>query len=146
MRSIRRSVNDDLLPILLASQLAYMLSALRYGISFISRQQCKSASCIWCPCCSSQCCEYSSRSIDDLIHMTTAGRTTFWKCIICCYCISSSIVLLRQMFTWYFQRKLNKNGDKLAQLKEKKNKILEQVMDKETYKASKGHVCVLLIY
>ncbi|KAH8415829.1 hypothetical protein KR222_001758, partial [Zaprionus bogoriensis] len=47
------------------------------------------------------------------------------------------IVFLRQMFTWYFQRKLNKNGDKLAQLKEKKNKILEQVMDKETYKAIK---------
>ncbi|XP_022218434.2 endoplasmic reticulum junction formation protein lunapark-B [Drosophila obscura] len=46
------------------------------------------------------------------------------------------IVLMRQMFTWYFQRKLNKNGDKLAQLKEKKKKILEQVMDKETYKVA----------
>ncbi|XP_030558406.1 endoplasmic reticulum junction formation protein lunapark-A [Drosophila novamexicana] len=46
------------------------------------------------------------------------------------------IVVLRQMFTWYFQRKLNKNGDKLAQLKQKKNKILEQVMDKETYKVA----------
>jgi len=38
------------------------------------------------------------------------------------------------MFTWYFQRKLNKNGDKLKQLKEKKSKLLEQVMNKETYK------------
>ncbi|XP_017149879.1 endoplasmic reticulum junction formation protein lunapark-B isoform X1 [Drosophila miranda] len=46
------------------------------------------------------------------------------------------IVFMRQMFTWYFQRKLNKNGDKLAQLKEKKKKILEQVMDKETYKVA----------
>ncbi|XP_062127564.1 endoplasmic reticulum junction formation protein lunapark-B [Drosophila sulfurigaster albostrigata] len=46
------------------------------------------------------------------------------------------IVFLRQMFTWYFQRKLNKNGDKLKQLKEKKSKILEQVMDKETYKVA----------
>ncbi|XP_068143830.1 endoplasmic reticulum junction formation protein lunapark-A isoform X2 [Drosophila tropicalis] len=46
------------------------------------------------------------------------------------------IILLRQMFTWYFQRKLNKNGDKLSQLKEKKSKILEQVMDKETYKVA----------
>ncbi|XP_017867219.1 PREDICTED: protein lunapark-A isoform X1 [Drosophila arizonae] len=46
------------------------------------------------------------------------------------------IVFLRQMFTWYFQRKLNKNGDKLAQLKQKKTKILEQVMDKETYKVA----------
>lgn len=42
------------------------------------------------------------------------------------------------MFTWYFQRKLNKNGDKLKQLKEKKSKILEQVMNKETYKVSKN--------
>ncbi|EDW02726.1 endoplasmic reticulum junction formation protein lunapark-A [Drosophila grimshawi] len=46
------------------------------------------------------------------------------------------IVFLRQMFTWYFQRKLNKNGDKLEQLKQQKNKILEQVMDKETYKVA----------
>ncbi|XP_017961073.1 endoplasmic reticulum junction formation protein lunapark-A isoform X2 [Drosophila navojoa] len=46
------------------------------------------------------------------------------------------IIFLRQMFTWYFQRKLNKNGDKLAQLKQKKTKILEQVMDKETYKVA----------
>ncbi|XP_033252131.1 endoplasmic reticulum junction formation protein lunapark-B-like isoform X2 [Drosophila miranda] len=46
------------------------------------------------------------------------------------------IVFMRQMFTWYFQRKLNKNGDKLAQLKKKKKKILEQVMDKETYKVA----------
>ncbi|KAH8261524.1 hypothetical protein KR044_010578, partial [Drosophila immigrans] len=46
------------------------------------------------------------------------------------------IVFLRQMFTWYFQRKLNKNGDKLKQLKEKKSKLLEQVMDKETYKVA----------
>ncbi|XP_034478834.1 endoplasmic reticulum junction formation protein lunapark-B [Drosophila innubila] len=46
------------------------------------------------------------------------------------------IVFLRQMFTWYFQRKLNKNGDKLKQLKEKKSKLLEQVMNKETYKVA----------
>lgn len=46
------------------------------------------------------------------------------------------IVLLRQLFTWYFQRKLNKNGQKLSQLKEQKNKILEQVIEKETYKVA----------
>jgi len=46
----------------------------------------------------------------------------------------SSIIFLRRLFTWYFQRKLNKNGDKLSRLKEDKRKILEQVMDKETYK------------
>ncbi|KAH8316190.1 hypothetical protein KR067_001447, partial [Drosophila pandora] len=46
------------------------------------------------------------------------------------------IIFLRRLFTWYFQRKLNKNGDKLARLKEDKRKILEQVMDKETYKVA----------
>ncbi|KAH8321304.1 hypothetical protein KR074_001103, partial [Drosophila pseudoananassae] len=46
------------------------------------------------------------------------------------------IIYLRRLFTWYFQRKLNKNGDKLARLKEDKRKILEQVMDKETYKVA----------
>lgn len=46
------------------------------------------------------------------------------------------IVFLRQVFTWYFQRKLNKNGKKLTQLKEQKNKILEQVIEKETYKVA----------
>ncbi|EDW89370.1 endoplasmic reticulum junction formation protein lunapark [Drosophila yakuba] len=46
------------------------------------------------------------------------------------------IIFLRRLFTWYFQRKLNKNGDKLTRLKEDKRKILEQVMDKETYKVA----------
>uniref|UniRef100_A0A6P4F7Z6 Endoplasmic reticulum junction formation protein lunapark n=1 Tax=Drosophila rhopaloa TaxID=1041015 RepID=A0A6P4F7Z6_DRORH len=46
------------------------------------------------------------------------------------------IIFLRRLFTWYFQRKLNKNGDKLSRLKEDKRKILEQVMDKETYKVA----------
>ncbi|ALC42584.1 CG8735 [Drosophila busckii] len=46
------------------------------------------------------------------------------------------IVFLRQMFTWYFQRKLNKLDSKLAQLKAKKSSILEQVMEKETYKVA----------
>ncbi|XP_030387051.1 endoplasmic reticulum junction formation protein lunapark-A [Scaptodrosophila lebanonensis] len=44
------------------------------------------------------------------------------------------IIFLRQIFTWYFQRKLNKNGNKLAELKVKKSQILDQVMDKEIYK------------
>lgn len=46
------------------------------------------------------------------------------------------IIFLRQVFAWYFQRKLNKNGKKLTQLKEQKNKILEQVIEKETYKVA----------
>lgn len=134
-----------------------MLSALLCGISSISRQQCKSASCIWCPYCCSQCCEYPcsrletqfDQSFDDLIDIRQVqteqqhSESVYVYCYCHCYCVlSSSIILLRQMFAWYFQRKLNKNGDKLTQLKEKKNKILEQVMDRETYKASKWRTTV----
>ncbi|XP_075167166.1 zinc-ribbon metal-binding protein lunapark [Haematobia irritans] len=46
------------------------------------------------------------------------------------------IFLLRYLFTWYFQRKLNKNSKKLTVLRAEKKKILEQVMDKETYKVA----------
>ncbi|XP_053963869.1 endoplasmic reticulum junction formation protein lunapark-B [Anastrepha ludens] len=46
------------------------------------------------------------------------------------------IIFLRRLFTWYFERKLNKNSNKLTALHEEKKKILEQVMDKETYKVA----------
>lgn len=46
------------------------------------------------------------------------------------------IILLRRLFTWYFERKLNKNSNRLIALHTEKKKILEQVMDKETYKVA----------
>ncbi|XP_011192962.1 endoplasmic reticulum junction formation protein lunapark-A [Zeugodacus cucurbitae] len=46
------------------------------------------------------------------------------------------IIFLRRLFTWYFERKLNKNSNKLTALHTEKKKILEQVMDKETYKVA----------
>uniref|UniRef100_A0ABK9MQU6 Endoplasmic reticulum junction formation protein lunapark n=1 Tax=Glossina morsitans morsitans TaxID=37546 RepID=A0ABK9MQU6_GLOMM len=46
------------------------------------------------------------------------------------------IIMLRYLLTWYFQRKLNKNSTKLCALRAEKKKILEQVMDKETYKVA----------
>ncbi|XP_036331625.1 endoplasmic reticulum junction formation protein lunapark-A [Rhagoletis pomonella] len=46
------------------------------------------------------------------------------------------IIFLRRLFTWYFERKLNKNSNKLTALQAEKKKILEQVMDKETYKVA----------
>ncbi|XP_061400940.1 endoplasmic reticulum junction formation protein lunapark-A [Musca vetustissima] len=46
------------------------------------------------------------------------------------------IILLRHLFSWYYQRKLNKNSKKLTALRAEKKKILEQVMDKETYKVA----------
>uniref|UniRef100_A0A0K8W5Q1 Endoplasmic reticulum junction formation protein lunapark n=2 Tax=Bactrocera latifrons TaxID=174628 RepID=A0A0K8W5Q1_BACLA len=55
-----------------------------------------------------------------------------WIFFCCCF----SIILLRRLFTWYFERKLNKNSNKLTALHTEKKKILEQVMDKETYKVA----------
>lgn len=37
---------------------------------------------------------------------------------------------------WYFQRKINRNADKLKKLRAEKKKVIEQVMDKETYKVA----------
>lgn len=46
------------------------------------------------------------------------------------------IIMLRHLVTWYFERKLNKNSTKLSALRSEKKKIIEQVMDKETYKVA----------
>lgn len=46
------------------------------------------------------------------------------------------IFLLKRLVAWYFQRKLNKNTTKLNKLKSEKKKVLEKVMDKETYKVA----------
>lgn len=37
---------------------------------------------------------------------------------------------------WFFQRKLNRNASQLKTLRAEKKKIIEQVMDKETYKVA----------
>lgn len=41
------------------------------------------------------------------------------------------------MLSWYFERKLRKNEVNLKNLKATKKQILEDVMDKETYKVAK---------
>jgi endoplasmic reticulum junction formation protein lunapark len=46
-------------------------------------------------------------------------------------------VFLKRIITWYYARQLNSNETKLTQLKEEKKKLLDEVMDKETYKAAK---------
>lgn len=46
------------------------------------------------------------------------------------------IFLIKRVVAWYFQRKLNKNSNKLSTLRAKKKKVIEQVMDKETYKVA----------
>lgn len=48
--------------------------------------------------------------------------------------IICSILLLKRLVAWYYQRKLNKNNVQLNGLRAEKKKIIEKVMDKETYK------------
>lgn len=45
-----------------------------------------------------------------------------------------SIILLKRLVTWFYQLKLNKTSIKLKSLREEKKKIIEKVMDTETYK------------
>lgn len=44
---------------------------------------------------------------------------------------------MKKVLTWYYNRKLIKNEKKLVKLKEDKTKILDQVMESETYKVAK---------
>ncbi|XP_055317806.1 endoplasmic reticulum junction formation protein lunapark-B [Sitodiplosis mosellana] len=46
------------------------------------------------------------------------------------------IILLKRLVAWYFQRKINRNANQLKKLRAEKKKIIEQVMDKETYKVA----------
>jgi len=47
------------------------------------------------------------------------------------------IYILRRCLTWWYHRKVAKGDGKLATLREKKAKILDEVMEKETYKVAK---------
>lgn len=48
------------------------------------------------------------------------------------------IWLIKKFLTWYYNRKIKKNEKKLITLKENKKKILENVMETETYKVAKS--------
>jgi len=47
------------------------------------------------------------------------------------------IFLLRKVLTWWYHRKVVKGDQQLSKLREKKAKILDEVMEKETYKVAK---------
>ncbi|RZC37065.1 lunapark, partial [Asbolus verrucosus] len=47
------------------------------------------------------------------------------------------LIFIKRILTWYYNRKIRKNQQKLTNLKDEKKKILEDVMDKETYKVAK---------
>ena len=47
------------------------------------------------------------------------------------------IFFLKRILTWWYHRKVRKNETHLAKLEEERTKILEDVMDTETYKVAK---------
>jgi len=47
------------------------------------------------------------------------------------------IFLLRKVLTWWYHRKVGKGDQQLSKLREQKAKILDEVMEKETYKVAK---------
>lgn len=46
------------------------------------------------------------------------------------------ITIIKKLLAWYFQRKVISNTNELKELRAEKKKILEKVMDKETYKVA----------
>lgn len=44
---------------------------------------------------------------------------------------------LKRLLTWHYRRKISKNEQKLKELHKRREKILEQVMETETYKVAK---------
>ncbi|XP_059470016.1 endoplasmic reticulum junction formation protein lunapark-B isoform X2 [Neocloeon triangulifer] len=47
------------------------------------------------------------------------------------------IVFVKRLINWYYARQINDNEIKLTRLREEKKKLLDEVMDKETYKTAK---------
>ncbi|KAK3930567.1 Endoplasmic reticulum junction formation protein lunapark-B [Frankliniella fusca] len=47
------------------------------------------------------------------------------------------VIVLKRILTFYYSRKITKNEQKLCDLRAEKKKILEDVMDKETYKVAR---------
>ena len=48
-----------------------------------------------------------------------------------------SLLFIRRLLTWFYHRKIVRNEAKLTTLRKKKTKILNEVMETETYKVAK---------
>ena len=44
---------------------------------------------------------------------------------------------MKRLLTWYYRRKVDNNEKRLKDLRTEKSKILDQVMETETYKVAK---------
>lgn len=47
------------------------------------------------------------------------------------------VVLVRRLITWWYSRKITRSQKKLSDMRDEKKRLLEEVMDKETYKVAK---------
>ena len=45
--------------------------------------------------------------------------------------------MVRRLLTWWYHRKIRRNEVQLAELVKKRKKILDQIMETETYKVAK---------
>ncbi|XP_066543576.1 endoplasmic reticulum junction formation protein lunapark-B isoform X1 [Amia ocellicauda] len=54
-----------------------------------------------------------------------------------CFAFPILVWFTRKLLIWLFSRRTERNNDKLEELKSQKRKILEEVMEKETYKNAK---------
>lgn len=52
------------------------------------------------------------------------------------FLIPTFLFFFRRVSTWWYHSKISKDDDKLSKLKEEKSKILDEVMEKETYKVA----------
>ncbi|XP_043245743.1 endoplasmic reticulum junction formation protein lunapark-A-like [Amphibalanus amphitrite] len=70
-------------------------------------------------------------------HYFPDDMTTRLLCVGALLLFPAVVFLLKRLLMWYYGRKISKNELKLASLKKKKETILEEVQDKETYKVAK---------
>ena len=59
------------------------------------------------------------------------------------FLIPTFLFFFRRVSTWWYHSKISKDDEKLSKLKEEKSKLLDEVMEKETYKES---TLLLMIY
>lgn len=76
-------------------------------------------------------CKFTKSHFFPLSSLSAGFCFTFITFFFCC-----RIFFLKQLVAWYFQRKVNRNSEKLSDLRQEKKKLLEQVMEKETYKVA----------
>lgn len=71
------------------------------------------------------------------IHVLVLWQKVDFTELITHKCNCFSVILVKRLVTWYYRRKLTHNQEKLHDMREEKKKLLENVMDTETYKVAK---------